>query len=247
MVVGGAAAPQSMIEAYEKKYGLNVMHAWGMTEMTPLGTVSRPKSYQLDLPEAELFALRAKQGTPVPGVEIAVEERGLAVAPQAERHRRDRVLVREREDRVRPRDQRLQENGAVDQCEGGAVLRHLRHQLIGERHAAGAGKIFGNEGRLAGQVLAHMACDQAAVLGVRAGRARADGDGHGLAGIERLLCMASRCRQQQRGQNRPLRATDTHGVFPSGKLPCAPPMRPADIVATAFLIVKATAMWGRGG
>ena len=77
MVVGGAAAPQSMIEAYEKKYGLNVMHAWGMTEMTPLGTVSRPKSYQLDLPEAELFALRAKQGTPVPGVEIrAIDESG---------------------------------------------------------------------------------------------------------------------------------------------------------------------------
>jgi fatty-acyl-CoA synthase len=77
MVVGGAAAPQSMIEAYEKKYGLNVMHAWGMTEMTPLGTVSRPKSYQMDLPEAELFALRAKQGTAVPGVEIrAIDESG---------------------------------------------------------------------------------------------------------------------------------------------------------------------------
>jgi fatty-acyl-CoA synthase len=70
MIVGGAAAPQSMIEAYEKKYGLQVMHAWGMTEMTPLGTVARLKAYQLDLPEAERFALRAKQGTPVMGVEI---------------------------------------------------------------------------------------------------------------------------------------------------------------------------------
>ena len=77
MIVGGAAAPQSMIEAYQKKHGLTVMHAWGMTEMTPLGTVSRLKSYQLDLPEAERFAIRAKQGTSVPGVEIrAIDESG---------------------------------------------------------------------------------------------------------------------------------------------------------------------------
>ncbi len=80
MIVGGAAAPQSMIEAYEKKHGLQVIHAWGMTEMTPLGTVSRLKSYQLDLPEADRFAIRAKQGVPVPGVEIrAVDEQGKEV------------------------------------------------------------------------------------------------------------------------------------------------------------------------
>jgi fatty-acyl-CoA synthase len=48
-----------------------------MTEMSPLGTVSRLKSYQQDLPEAERFAIRAKQGTAVPGVEIrAVDEQG---------------------------------------------------------------------------------------------------------------------------------------------------------------------------
>ena len=70
MVVGGAAAPQSMIEDFEKKHGLNVVHAWGMTEMSPLGTVSFLKSYQRNLPEAERFAIRAKQGMPVPGVDI---------------------------------------------------------------------------------------------------------------------------------------------------------------------------------
>jgi fatty-acyl-CoA synthase len=75
MIVGGAAAPQSMIEAFDKKHGLNVMHAWGMTEMSPLGTVSRLKSYQQDLSESERFTIRAKQGTAVPGVEIrAVDE-----------------------------------------------------------------------------------------------------------------------------------------------------------------------------
>ena len=80
MIVGGAAAPQSMIEAFEKKHGLNVIHAWGMTEMSPLGTVSQLKSYQMDLPEAERFSIRAKQGTSVPGVEIrAVDDSGTEI------------------------------------------------------------------------------------------------------------------------------------------------------------------------
>ncbi len=41
LIVGGAAAPQAMIEAFEQRHGLRVIHAWGMTEMTPAGTVSR--------------------------------------------------------------------------------------------------------------------------------------------------------------------------------------------------------------
>ncbi len=77
MIVGGAAAPQSMIEAFDKRHGLNVIHAWGMTEMSPLGTISHLKSYQKELPEDQRFALRAKQGLSVPGVEIrAVDEAG---------------------------------------------------------------------------------------------------------------------------------------------------------------------------
>ncbi len=80
MIVGGAAAPQFMIEAYEKKHGITVMHAWGMTELSPLGTVSRLKSYQDGLSEAERFAIRAKQGTSVPGIELrAVDEDGKEV------------------------------------------------------------------------------------------------------------------------------------------------------------------------
>ena len=80
MVVGGAAAPQSMIEGYEKRHGLNIVHAWGMTEMTPLGTVSILRSHQEQLPEAERFAIRARQGPPVPGVETrAIDEAGKEV------------------------------------------------------------------------------------------------------------------------------------------------------------------------
>jgi fatty-acyl-CoA synthase len=77
MVVGGAAAPQWMIEAFEKKHGLRVTHAWGMTETQPLGTVANLKSYQDNLSEAEKFAIRAKQGTPVPCVELrGIDEQG---------------------------------------------------------------------------------------------------------------------------------------------------------------------------
>ncbi len=77
MVVGGAAAPQSMIEGFDKKHGLKVIHAWGMTETSPLGTVASLKSYQDALPEADQFAIRAKQGTPVPLVEIrGIDEQG---------------------------------------------------------------------------------------------------------------------------------------------------------------------------
>ena len=77
LVVGGAAASQYMIEGFDKKHGLKIVHAWGMTETSPLGTVANLKSYQDDLPEAEKFAIRAKQGTPVPGVEIrGIDEQG---------------------------------------------------------------------------------------------------------------------------------------------------------------------------
>src|SRR5262249_21035369 len=45
MPVGGSAAPRSMIERYQKQFDAYILHAWGMTEMTPLGTVSNLKSY----------------------------------------------------------------------------------------------------------------------------------------------------------------------------------------------------------
>jgi fatty-acyl-CoA synthase len=72
MIVGGAAAPQAMIEAFEKRHGLTVLHAWGMTETTPLGTVSRLKGSMASLSEAERFRARASQGIPPPLVELRV-------------------------------------------------------------------------------------------------------------------------------------------------------------------------------
>jgi len=77
MIVGGAAAPRSMIEGYEKKLGLKILHAWGMTETSPIGTICNLKREMLDWAEEERFAIRAKQGLASPGVELrAVDENG---------------------------------------------------------------------------------------------------------------------------------------------------------------------------
>lgn len=70
MAIGGSAAPKGMIEAYEKRHGLKVVHAWGMTEMSPIGTVANLTSEMEKLPEEEQLEYRAKQGYPVPFVEI---------------------------------------------------------------------------------------------------------------------------------------------------------------------------------
>ena len=70
LIVGGSAAPQSMIEGFERRHGLSVLHAWGMTEMTPLGTVGNLSPERLGASEQEQFATRAKRGRPAPLVEI---------------------------------------------------------------------------------------------------------------------------------------------------------------------------------
>ncbi len=70
MVVGGAAAPKAMIEAFEKRHGLRVLHAWGMTETCPLGTISELSTRELALSEDEQYGYRAKQGLPAPFFEI---------------------------------------------------------------------------------------------------------------------------------------------------------------------------------
>jgi fatty-acyl-CoA synthase len=70
--IGGSAAPRSLLEHYDKKFGASMMHAWGMTEMSPLGTISRLKSHMREWPEDARYAVRAKQGYPTVGVELRI-------------------------------------------------------------------------------------------------------------------------------------------------------------------------------
>jgi acyl-CoA synthetase (AMP-forming)/AMP-acid ligase II len=78
MYVGGSAVPQAMIEAFDRRYGLRIIQAWGMTEMSPLGTTGQLPSWLVDAAAETQFAFRAKQGRPAPFVEIrARNEDGL--------------------------------------------------------------------------------------------------------------------------------------------------------------------------
>jgi fatty-acyl-CoA synthase len=70
VIVGGAAPPRALMEGLEGRHGIPMLHAWGMTEMTPVGTVSRLPPDCAEAPEDERYGIREAQGRPVPFVEI---------------------------------------------------------------------------------------------------------------------------------------------------------------------------------
>lgn len=72
VVIGGSAVPRSMIVTFKKNYGVTVAHAWGMTEMSPLGTLGSLSAEALSKPEEEQFDLQTKQGRAVFGVEMKI-------------------------------------------------------------------------------------------------------------------------------------------------------------------------------
>ena len=71
-VIGGSAAPPAMIAAFRDQYGVDVLHAWGMTEMSPLGTLCTLKEKHKDLPEEDKMKLRLKQGRAIFGVDMKI-------------------------------------------------------------------------------------------------------------------------------------------------------------------------------
>jgi fatty-acyl-CoA synthase len=72
LLVGGSAASRTLIENFERDFGITVIHAWGMTETSPLGTVSRLRAGMSEWPQEEQMAVRLKQGTPCAGVEVRI-------------------------------------------------------------------------------------------------------------------------------------------------------------------------------
>jgi acyl-CoA synthetase (AMP-forming)/AMP-acid ligase II len=76
-VIGGSACPPAMIRAFQDDYGVQVLHAWGMTEMSPLGTAGTLKAKQETLPKEQRDALQGKQGRAIFGVDLRiVDENG---------------------------------------------------------------------------------------------------------------------------------------------------------------------------
>jgi 3-(methylthio)propionyl---CoA ligase len=71
-IIGGSACPPAMIAAFNDDYGVEVLHAWGMTEMSPLGTVCTLKNKHQDLPAADKMKIRLKQGRAIYGVDMKI-------------------------------------------------------------------------------------------------------------------------------------------------------------------------------
>ena len=71
-VIGGSACPPAMIDAFRDDYGVDVLHAWGMTELSPLGTLCTLKNKHLKLSAAEQMKLRLKQGRCIFGIDMKI-------------------------------------------------------------------------------------------------------------------------------------------------------------------------------
>lgn len=78
MNIGGSACPPVMMNTFREKYGVEVIHAWGMTEMSPIGTICSLQAKHLSIPEHERQKVRETQGHPIFGVDMKlVDDRGI--------------------------------------------------------------------------------------------------------------------------------------------------------------------------
>jgi acyl-CoA synthetase (AMP-forming)/AMP-acid ligase II len=71
-IIGGSACPPAMIRTFQERYGVHVLHAWGMTELSPVGTVCSFKPHHLALSQQERYAVQARQGRAVFGVDMKI-------------------------------------------------------------------------------------------------------------------------------------------------------------------------------
>jgi fatty-acyl-CoA synthase len=71
-VIGGSACPPSMIDSFREDYGVEVLHAWGMTELSPLGTLCTLKNKHLTTSPDEQMKIRLKQGRAIYGVDMKI-------------------------------------------------------------------------------------------------------------------------------------------------------------------------------
>jgi acyl-CoA synthetase (AMP-forming)/AMP-acid ligase II len=80
-VIGGSACPPAMITAFNDQYGVEVLHAWGMTEMSPLGTLCTLKNKHLTQSEEDKMKVRLKQGRAIFGVDMKIVDGSGAELP----------------------------------------------------------------------------------------------------------------------------------------------------------------------
>ncbi|MBJ7319958.1 MAG: long-chain-fatty-acid--CoA ligase [Alphaproteobacteria bacterium] len=81
VLIGGSAVPESLIRAFHDDYGIEVLQGWGMTETSPIGTLSNMTPELADKPFEEQLKWRVKQGTPPLGVELKLKDDAGAALP----------------------------------------------------------------------------------------------------------------------------------------------------------------------
>lgn len=79
---GGAALPQRIVKAFRERYGIQVQHAWGMTECSPIAGVNSPKPGQALFPDPAYDATQARQGRAPFGIRVEVFDEGGAILPR---------------------------------------------------------------------------------------------------------------------------------------------------------------------
>lgn len=72
VMIGGSAVPRHLIETFDKDYSVTIVQAWGMTELSPLGTTCRLKASMIDWPYEKQVDVRLKQGTPIFGCAMKI-------------------------------------------------------------------------------------------------------------------------------------------------------------------------------
>jgi fatty-acyl-CoA synthase len=92
VIIGGAACPRSIDKAFQDRYGIEVIHAWGMTEMSPLGTICSMKPEYAALAEQERLDIQAKQGhAPFPVEMKITDDAGAPIAHDGKSYGRLKV------------------------------------------------------------------------------------------------------------------------------------------------------------
>jgi acyl-CoA synthetase (AMP-forming)/AMP-acid ligase II len=81
VLIGGTAAPRAVVETFDKEYGVRVLHAWGMTETSPIGTVCNPLQKHQQATATERIALQDKQGRAPYGVRLKISDDNSVALP----------------------------------------------------------------------------------------------------------------------------------------------------------------------
>ncbi|HYD44593.1 MAG TPA: long-chain-fatty-acid--CoA ligase, partial [Phenylobacterium sp.] len=81
VVIGGSAVPESIVRGFHDEFGVDVTHAWGMTETSPLGTLARPLAHMVGVPFDEEVKYKLKQGRPPLGIDLKLEDDAAKTLP----------------------------------------------------------------------------------------------------------------------------------------------------------------------